>query len=149
MKTIVALVDFSDLTFKVLKHVHKLATTFGSRVEVVHVAPKEPTVVGIGVAAPTVLREPTDEEVAQDREKLEALGESLRKFGVDAATRQLRGVTVDKVIEETQRLDADLIVMGSHAHGALYQFLVGTATTDVLKRASCPVLVVPSTAKEI
>ncbi|WP_050027422.1 universal stress protein [Verrucomicrobium sp. BvORR034] len=148
MKTIVALVDFSDLTFKILKQAHKLAHAFGSHVIVVHVVPKEPTVVGIGVASPTVLREPTDEEIATDREKLDSLGESLTKFGVQTTTKQLRGATVESIVAEATHLHADLILMGTHGHGALYNFLVGTATSDVLKKAPCPVLIVPSTAKD-
>jgi nucleotide-binding universal stress UspA family protein len=40
-------------------------------------------------------------------------------------------------------LEADLIVVGTHHHGALYQFLIGTYTADILKKARCPVLVVP------
>ncbi|HSJ02529.1 MAG: universal stress protein [Verrucomicrobium sp.] len=144
MKTLVALVDFSDLTFKVLKQAHTLAKAFDSHVIILHVVPLEPTVIGIGVAAPTILREPTDEEVAEDQEKLASLGESLTKFGVNASTRQLRGATVDTVVNEAKRLDADLILMGSHGHGSLYNLLVGTATTGVLKSATCPVLVVPA-----
>jgi nucleotide-binding universal stress UspA family protein len=34
--------------------------------------------------------------------------------------------------------------MGSHGHGALFEFLVGSVTNGVLKSAKCPVLVVPA-----
>jgi nucleotide-binding universal stress UspA family protein len=144
MKTIVALVDFSDLTFKILRQAHDLAKAFGSQVVILHVVPSEPTVVGFGVASPVVLREPTPAEVAEDAAKLAALGESLTKFGVHATTRQLQGATVATVLEETRELGADLILMGSHGHGALYNLLVGSATSGVLKEAPCPVMVVPA-----
>ena len=42
MKTIVALVDFSDLTFKVLKQAHAQARAFDSEVVIMHVPPKKP-----------------------------------------------------------------------------------------------------------
>lgn len=146
MKTIVALVDFSDLTFKILRQAHDLAKAFGSQVVILHVVPSEPTVVGFGVASPVVLREPTPAEVAEDAEKLTALGESLTKFGVQATTRQLQGATVASVLEETRSVGADLILMGSHGHGPLYNLLVGSATSGVLKEAPCPVMVVPADA---
>jgi len=52
--------------------------------------------------------------------------------------------SVDKLLEESERLNADLIVLGSHHHGALYDWFVGTFTTETLKRTHFPVLVVPS-----
>jgi nucleotide-binding universal stress UspA family protein len=52
--------------------------------------------------------------------------------------------TVESIVAEAQRLNADMIVVGSHHHGALYNLVVGSVTGDVLKRAKCPVLVVPN-----
>jgi nucleotide-binding universal stress UspA family protein len=53
-----------------------------------------------------------------------------------------------KLLEQCHHLEADVIVIGSHHHGAFYQLLVGTFTSDVLKRATCPVLVVPATKEK-
>lgn len=144
MKTIVALVDFSDATFKVLKQVHKVAKAFESKVTLLHVVPMEPVVVDLGLASPTVLREASPESVSEDHAKLEELRQSLAKFGIDATARQLTGGTADAVMAEIKQLDADLVVMGSHKHGALYDFFVGSVTSDVLKRMTCPVLLVPA-----
>jgi len=38
--------------------------------------------------------------------------------------------------------------MGSHHHSALYHLIVGTFTSNVLKRATCPVMVVPELEKK-
>ena len=38
--------------------------------------------------------------------------------------------------------------MGSHGHGAIYELLVGSVTEGVLRKARCPVLVVPSERDE-
>jgi len=34
-------------------------------------------------------------------------------------------------------------VMGSHGHGMLHHLLVGSVTEGVLKKATCPVTIVP------
>jgi nucleotide-binding universal stress UspA family protein len=39
--------------------------------------------------------------------------------------------------------NVDLIVMGRHSHGAMYNLLVGSVTEAVLKRSRWPVLLVP------
>jgi nucleotide-binding universal stress UspA family protein len=37
--------------------------------------------------------------------------------------------------------------MGSHGHTALYDLLVGSTTHQVLRKAKCPVVIVPSPTK--
>jgi nucleotide-binding universal stress UspA family protein len=143
MKTIVALVDFSNDTFKVLKHVHQMAGAFGSRVILLHVVPPQPVVVDLGIASPTVLETPSPETIEAERAKLQELQDSLSKFGISVTAQQLTDGTPDAVMDDVKRLEADLVIMGSHKHGALYNLFVGSVTSDVLKRMTCPVLLVP------
>lgn len=144
MKTIVALVDFSDVTFKVLKQAHQIAKAFDSHVIILHIVAKEPVVMDFGIVSPTVLREPSPEHISREQAMLEDLRESLTKFGVNATTRQMPESTLDEVLAEIDRLGADLMIMGSHRHGAIYNLLVGSVTESVLKRIKCPVLLVPA-----
>ena len=57
---------------------------------------------------------------------------------------QLPDATVEAIVEEAQRLKADMIIVGSHHHGTFYNLIIGSMTSGVLKRAGCPVLVVPN-----
>jgi nucleotide-binding universal stress UspA family protein len=143
MKTIVALVDISDLTFKVLKQARLLAKAFDSELILLHVVAKAPMVIDVGIVSPTVLRDPTPEEIQQEFSQIVEMRDSLVKSGVRATARQLDGASMETVLAETRKLGADLIILGSHHHSALYNLLVGSMTQDVLKRAHCPVLVVP------
>jgi nucleotide-binding universal stress UspA family protein len=49
-----------------------------------------------------------------------------------------------KVLERASRDGTDLIVMGVHGRGALDLRLFGSTTHQVIRRAPCPVLVIPS-----
>jgi nucleotide-binding universal stress UspA family protein len=49
----------------------------------------------------------------------------------------------EEILNQADTLDADLIVMGTHGHGAMYNLLVGSATKGVLKHSTRPVLLVP------
>lgn len=40
-------------------------------------------------------------------------------------------------------LDADLIVLGSHGHGAFHDVLVGSTSVNVIRHAPCPVVLLP------
>ncbi|WP_395753833.1 universal stress protein [Prosthecobacter sp.] len=143
MKTIVALVDLSDLSFKVLKQAHALASAFKSEVVILHVVPKEPVVVDVGIISPTVMRAPSPASVEVQLGQLEEMRESLTKFGVNARVEQFPGAEVDTVLAEIQRLEADLVIVGSHQHSRIYNLLIGSVSNDVLMKSKCPVLVVP------
>jgi nucleotide-binding universal stress UspA family protein len=40
-------------------------------------------------------------------------------------------------------LDAELLVLGSHGHGAIHDTLVGSTSRHVIRHATCPVVVLP------
>lgn len=143
MKTIVALVDLSEAAFKVLKQAQQMAAAFRSRVVLLHVVPPEPVVLDMGIASPTVLEKASPEVIEADRSKLEEMRESLAKFGIDASTQQITDGSADAVIAEINRLEADLVIMGSHRHGALYNLFVGSVASEVMKRMTFPLLLVP------
>ena len=145
MKTIVALIDFSDLTFKVLKQAHTLGKAFGSHIVLLHVVSKQPVVVDVGLISPTVMEKPSPERVSEEEARLRELCDSLAKFGVPATARQIHAADVSQVLDEAQSLAADLILVGSHRHGPLYNLLVGSVTDHVVRRAPCPIVIVPST----
>ncbi|MDB6074316.1 MAG: universal stress protein [Verrucomicrobiaceae bacterium] len=143
MKTIVVLVDFSDLSFTLMKHAHTLAKAFGSHVVLLHVVPQVSTVVDVGLAAPAVMQDMTEAQVRGEMEKLIDMRDSLAKFGVTVTTRQFQGASVENILDESDQLGADLIIIGSHGHGALYDLFVGSVTRNILRHSKCPVLVVP------
>ncbi len=144
MKTIAALVDLSDLTFKVLKQAHAFATAFNSEVIIIHIVTKVPVVVDVGLISPVIMQDPTPAVAEKHHAQLLEMRDSLIKFGVRASVQQLECTSVDAVLAETQKCHADLIILGSHHHSTIYNLLVGSMTADVLKSAHCPVLVVPS-----
>jgi nucleotide-binding universal stress UspA family protein len=148
MKTIIALVDFSDVTPQVIEQATLHARTFGARLILLHVVPAEPAVVEFGIASPTLLQPPSERRIEKDYHQLVSLQESLADSGVQVSSQQLEQADIGKVLDLCHGLQADLIVVGTHHHSAFYQFFIGTYTADILKKAKCPVLVVPPPAAE-
>jgi nucleotide-binding universal stress UspA family protein len=143
MKTILALVDFSHVTAKVLAQAQALAKAFHAKVIIMHVLKPERVVIDLGLASPTVSRPPREEVVEAGQAKLLELRDSLAAAGIDVTTQQMPDFSVEKILDESRKLAADVIIVGSHHHSALYNLFVGSFTNDLLKLASCPVLVVP------
>lgn len=86
-------------------------------------------------------------DVGKERERLEALKANSPAFAEEMETVLIEGPTVSSILDTSESRHADLIIMGSHGHGAVYNLLVGSVTEGVLKSAKCPVLVVPSAVK--
>jgi len=142
VKTILVAVDFSDATPPALNHAVILAAQFKCRVYLVHVAPPEPEFVGYK-AGPQHVRDQVAHEIHKEHERLQILEQQMREKGVDAAALLIQGPTQEKILQEIERLEADLVIMGSHGHGAMRHLLVGSVTEGVLRKAPCPVMVIP------
>lgn len=143
MKTIVALVDLTDASAKVLNYTQELASALGSEVVLLHVMPMEFPVAAYGVEAPPIPIDPSPTRLRENESRMNEMLQVLSQGGITATALQARGPVASTVLNETSRLKADLVIMGSHHHSALYHLFVGSTTADVLKRAPFPVLVVP------
>jgi nucleotide-binding universal stress UspA family protein len=147
MKTILAGVDFSDVTDAVLGMVSDLARATGARVYLLHVAAPDPDFVGYEVGPQTV-RDSRAKEVRGEHQQLERMKKRLCESGVSAESLLLQGPAVEKMLQEADRVGADVLIIGSHGHGAIRRLLVGSVAEGVLHRTSRPVLIVPAAPKK-
>jgi nucleotide-binding universal stress UspA family protein len=56
-------------------------------------------------------------------------------------TRILRGRPATVLVDEAERWNADLVVVGNRGHGVLESLLLGSTSAEVVDHAPCPVLV--------
>jgi nucleotide-binding universal stress UspA family protein len=63
---------------------------------------------------------------------------------VDAEVRG--GSPAREILEVALNASVELIVLGTHGRGGVERFLLGSVAEKVLRKARCPVMVVPSTA---
>jgi nucleotide-binding universal stress UspA family protein len=143
-QTIVVAVDFSDAAPEVLDAAVALASPDPlARVHLVHVVPDP---------VPAVW----SDEIPQI--DLHAIEHTWR----DGATRQLAalaaaarlepgrfeqvvavGSAATEIVRYAEQHAADVIVMGSHGHGLVHRFLLGSVAERVLRQAPSAVLIVP------
>ena len=147
MKTILAPVDFSPVTEAVIDAALLLARATGARI------------VLLGVTQPPVVTsdygpmfENIGEIVAAGEKtvarQLKHLASRIATPELPVEVVQLTGSPAALILEQAEKSDADTIVMGSHGHTALYDLLVGSTTHQVLRKARCPVMIVPPPVKK-
>jgi len=143
MKTILVPVDFSDVTTRVLDASRNMARALGAKLILLHVSEPEPDFVGFE-PGPMAVRTSVARDFRKEHQHLDELREKAAIDAQEVLALHIQGPIVDKVLDQALEHHADLIVMGSHGHGALYEFLVGSVTSGVLRAAKCPVLVIPA-----
>jgi nucleotide-binding universal stress UspA family protein len=160
MKCILVPIDFSDVTPPVIDLARQLAKAFGAEICLVHVreltAAASPGALGYGLAGMPELApmsgvpmpgfKPMPEAIPEDegqKSKLAKWEKEIARQGIKVSLNEPTGAVVEEILNQADKLNADLIVMGTHGHSAMYNLLVGSATKGVLKRSTCPVLLVP------
>lgn len=143
MKTILVALDLSPASRKVCTAAIRLAKASKARLVLLNVAvPPSVQLRAYGFAAVEIYGMMAALEKRLARELL-ALGKRCQTQGVRVRTEQITGRAAPTILTVARRLKADFIVIGSHGHGAAFDLLVGSVTQLVLRRAPCPVLVVP------
>lgn len=143
MKTILVPVDFSDITGAVLDLAASQARAFGAELFVLHVARPDPEFVGYQ-AGPQSVRDQIAARFRREHQQLHEMSGALHEAGLPATALLVQGPTVETILEEAAKLDADLIVLGSHGHGGLFRALLGSVSEGVLRKSIRPLLIVPA-----
>lgn len=145
MKTMLVSVDFSPATRAVIETAVELAKTSGAEVVLHHslLPPVVTTEYGIGLE---MLQDTITVAEKNAHHQLEHTEDELTARGLTVGTVLTHGPAAPHILEIAAKRRADMIVLGSHGHTAFYDLIVGSTTHAVLRKAACPVLVVPRSA---
>lgn len=147
MKAFLVPVDFSPVTDEVIDTAVSFARAFQGKVTLIHVV--QPPVVTSEFALPVdVLQEALTAGEKAAKTKLDRHAGMLREAGLACEVRVVHGPPVTMIREEAERGKADYIIIGSHGHGKLYDFFVGSTASGIIKKAGCGVIIVPQTEKQ-
>ena len=142
MKLLVA-VDLSESTQIIVQKVEELNREYPARVWILHNAEPEPDVLEFKVD-PLAARENLAKKFHNEHRQIQEIADRLRKAGLEATALLVHGATVESILKEAADLDVDMIVVGSHGRGAMYQLLVGSVSKGILHKSPYPVLVIPT-----
>lgn len=85
----------------------------------------------------------------QARQRIEAhlarAARALEGPGRQVEARLLLGRAATVIVDEARRIAAEVVVIGSHGHGAVASAVLGSVSAEVVDQAPCPVLVARQT----
>ena len=140
---ILACVDLSESTEDIVGRAVEIADAVSAKLWLLHVAEPEPDFIGYEVG-PQSVRDSLSVKYHEQHRILQEIADRVRRGGVDATALLVQGATVETILARAKKLRADMIVVGTHGRGAMYQLLVGSVSEGLLHSAKCPLLVVPT-----
>jgi nucleotide-binding universal stress UspA family protein len=148
---IVVAIDLKAGTDRLLAETRRYGQALNAVVNIVHVASPEPDFVGYmksgerGEATQdNQIRESEAKALRGEHAQTQAFGEALRASGVrvDRAL-TLQGPILETILDETRKLGADLLILGSHHHSAIHRLWFGDIAVDAAKEPPCALLMIP------
>jgi nucleotide-binding universal stress UspA family protein len=148
---IVVAIDLNAGTDRLVQEVQRYALALDAMVDIIHVAAPDPDFVGYpksGHPAETtqdnLIRQSEAKALRGEHQQTQGVADLLRAKGVrvDQAL-TIRGPTLAAIMEQTKKLNASLLVLGSHQHSAFHRMWFGDVAAAAARQAPCPVLIVP------
>jgi nucleotide-binding universal stress UspA family protein len=138
-------VDFSDCSRLALEYAVAMGKWYGASVTAVHVFDSLPIVDPVPLYGQPIGLKDLDPDVVRGR-----LTAFVHTVAGDAAvvTELLDGTDArSEVLRRADAIGADLIVMGTHGRSGFEHLLLGSVAEKVVRKASCPVMLVPPHAQ--
>ncbi|MFA4964953.1 MAG: universal stress protein [Thermoleophilia bacterium] len=128
-------VEGTETDEPVLEHVARLAALCGAKVTLLRVAHYH-------------TRDERACELEDAETDIERAARRLREAGVDVQTLVVPGEPGEVVVEQAERLDADLIAMATHGHGWAKRVVLGSVADHVRHNSNVPLLLIKGHAGE-
>lgn len=140
LERILVPVDFSDCSLDALEYAALVAQRSKAALTLLHVL--EPISYALDFTLPN--RAKRESIKAGYAKRLSDLVSALTSAGVRSEFQILGGLPADSILDKARTQAADLIVMGTHGRRGLSHALFGSIAESVLRKSSCPVLMVRS-----
>jgi nucleotide-binding universal stress UspA family protein len=147
IKKILVPTDFSEGCMFALNYAVGIAASLKSDIHIVHVI--EPIVFSSDIVMTNYgFDELSNELEIYAKSDFEKIIKSLEGKNVKFTTKMLHGKAYEEILDYADKNRVDMICIATHGHGNLESLLFGSTTEKVLRKATCPVLVVRIKGKE-
>ena len=143
---ILAPIDFSTFALQTARHARAAASAFGAELLYIHVVEsgRVPEFYASDVAPPSRAESRIRDRATKALQKLDD-----ESGGGDAELFVVPGHPSEDIVQFAEAHDVDLIVIPTHGLDAIDRLLIGSVADKVVRKSSCPVLVLQPYGKQI
>lgn len=144
MKNILVAIESCETTTtesQIVKKTLELASALSSKVWILHVVPplrQPPYNVDRQIS-----RHELAAELHHEHEFLQQLAKCMQDEKIDVTALLVQGPIISTILNETERLEIDLLIAGCHKHGRLYGALMDDTEEGLLSKCSRPIMFIP------
>jgi nucleotide-binding universal stress UspA family protein len=122
----------------------ELANAFSSKVWILHVVP--PTRQHPYNVDSTISRRELAAELRHEHDFLHHLAKCMKDKNkdIDAKALLVEGPIINTILDKSERLTVDLIVLGCHKHGRLYGAILDDTEEGLLSKCTRPIMFIPT-----
>jgi len=135
-------VDFSEISRHAIDHAAAIARWYEARLTLLYVFANLPTM----DLPPLVLEDADRERLMTDLRRMAAA--VPREVPVDFRVQEAEYVQAE-ILAQLGVTHADLLVLGTHGRSGFQRLFLGSVTEKVIRRATCPTMVVPPRAPDV
>jgi nucleotide-binding universal stress UspA family protein len=143
MKNIIVGISFDKHTDRLLEQAGLFARQFNAKVWLIHIAAPNPAFVGYE-PGPQVIRNDRAGDLRNEHKELQVLATRLNQEGINTEALLVQGPTVETFLEEANKLQADLIIVGCQEHSFLHNLFIENTSMELFKKTNIPLLAVPT-----
>lgn len=150
MKNLLVPIDFSKVSDRIVATAEEIARAFKAKIWLLHCVRDYPLFAAME-EVPLELPDQSNEMAVrypEQNRQLAAVAAPLMAMGISVEPLLVVGMPGDEILYVADQYQIDLIIIGSHGHGALYDLMVGSVAHAVLQQAHCLTLVVPPAARK-
>lgn len=133
IKNILVPYDYSECALNALDHTGNIADLFESRILIFHVIDEQI----LGDRDLKAHKEEHLDKILKTTDELPSLSNDQIDVYIEKATKQ------EAITNAIEKLDIDLVIMGTHRRDYLFEDLINSNTFKAIKRNKVPVLVIP------
>ena len=145
MKQIATALDFSDASDAVLNAAIALAKTQQATLHILHVMEPEPSYTAYGMTPEEFPAIQIFQQESQRRAEArlnQAMATAQLQLA-DVRAELMIGAPLHAIVDYLKLKSIDLVVIGTHGHGAVAALLIGSVAEGLVRKAVCPTLVIP------
>ena len=142
MKNIIVALDIEKKEEYLVEKGIEMTKVYNAKLWIIHASAPDPDFVGYE-AGPQSVRDERAKTLFTENQILNDYSELAKRKGVDATGLLIQGPTIELILEECDKLKADLLILGHRKHGFIQRIIRGSIAGGIMENTKIPLMIIP------